>query len=426
MRGVVIVRMLQESVAFAFSQLRGDKFRTLLSLLGVSIGIFSIVAVFTAIDALESNVRSGFEAFGSDLVMIDKWPMISEDESGNVDMAGEYKWWEYMKRPSPDYRDYRFIKNNATTAQAVTMLLQYERSVKLGRNSISKCVIKGVTSDWEKVSRVNISNGRYFTESEINLGSAVCVLGYQVWEELFEESNPLGKKIRIGGRDLTVIGVLEKEGESMVNIGGGSDISILLPLNICRYMVDLKRAGTAIMVKPKADVPGQEFEDELLVLMRASRRLAPGEKNNFSINRMTMLVEMVASVFAMINTVGWVIAGFSLLIGGFGIANIMFVSVKERTNMIGIQKALGAKRYMILSQFLAESIFLAIAGGIVGILLLAIIVVALPQEGMFVMHLSLDNIISGLTIASVIGIISGLAPAVAAANLNPVVAINSK
>ena len=186
----MIVRMLQESVAFAFSQLRGDKFRTLLSLLGVSIGIFSIVAVFTAIDALESNVRSGFEAFGSDLVMIDKWPMISEDESGNVDMSGEYKWWEYMKRPSPDYRDYRFIKNNATTAQAVTMLLQYERSVKLGRNSISKCVIKGVTSDWEKVSRVNISNGRYFTESEINLGSAVCVLGYQVWEELFEESNP--------------------------------------------------------------------------------------------------------------------------------------------------------------------------------------------------------------------------------------------
>lgn len=426
MRGVVIARMLQESVAFAFSQLRGDKFRTFLSLLGVSIGIFSIVAVFTAVDALEENVREGFEAFGSDIVMIDKWPMISEDDAGNVDMAGEYKWWEYMKRPNPDYKDYRFIKENSATAQAVAMLLQYERTVKFGRNSIPKAVIKGVTSDWENVSRVNLSQGRYFTESEINLGSAVCVLGNRVWDELFEGASPLGRKIRLGGRDLTVIGVFEKEGESMVNIGGGADISILMPLNMCRYIVDLRRAGTTIMAKPKPQVTSQEFEDELLVLMRACRRLAPGEKNNFSINRMTMLVEMVGSVFSMINTVGWVIAGFSLLIGGFGIANIMFVSVKERTNIIGIQKALGAKRYMILSQFLAESVFLALAGGIVGILLLGAIVLLLPKTGMFVMHLTVDNILSGLLISSVIGIISGLAPAVAAANLNPVVAINSK
>lgn len=426
MRGIVTVRMLQESVAFAFSQLRGDKFRTFLSLLGVSIGIFSIVAVFTAVDALEDNVRRGFEAFGSDMVIIDKWPMMPEDPDGSVDMSGEYKWWEYMKRPSPDYKDYLFLKENSRTAEAVAMLLAYERSVKAGRNSLSNCTVKGVTSDWEKISRVNLLSGRYFNESEINNGSAVCVVGYRVWEELFDGASPLGRRIKVGGRDLTVIGLLDKEGESMVNIGGGTDASLLVPLKMCKYIVNMRRAGASILVKPKADVQIQEFEDELVVLMRAGRRIAPVQKNNFSINRMTMLLQMVDSIFSMLNSVGWVIAGFSLLIGGFGIANIMFVSVKERTNIIGIQKALGAKKYMILSQFLVESVFLALAGGIVGIILLAVIVLALPQTGMFVMQLSFDNIMSGLIIASVIGVMSGMAPAYAAANLDPVVAINSK
>lgn len=426
MRGIVTVRMLQESVAFAFSQLRGDKFRTFLSLLGVSIGIFSIVAVFTAVDALEDNVRRGFEAFGSDMVIIDKWPMMPENQDGAIDMSGEYKWWEYMKRPSPDYRDYIFLKENSRTADAVAMLLAYERPVKAGRNSISKCMVKGVTSDWEKISRVNLLSGRYFNESEINNGSAVCVLGYKIGEELFDGASPLGRRIRVGGRDLTVIGLLEKEGESMVNIGGGSDAGILVPLKMCKYIVNMRRAGASILVKPKAEVQTQEFEDELLVLMRAGRRIAPAQKNNFSINRMTMLLQMVDSIFSMLSTVGWIIAGFSLLIGGFGIANIMFVSVKERTNIIGIQKALGAKKYMILSQFLVEALFLALAGGVVGIVLLAAIILAIPPTGMFVMQLSFDNIMSGLAIASVIGIISGMAPAYAAANLDPVVAINSR
>jgi len=426
MRGIVTVRMLQESVAFAFSQLRGDKFRTFLSLLGVSIGIFSIVAVFTAVDALEDNVRRGFEAFGSDMVIIDKWPMMPENQDGAIDMSGEYKWWEYMKRPSPDYRDYIFLKENSRTADAVAMLLAYERPVKAGRSSISKCMVKGVTSDWEKISRVNLLSGRYFNESEINNGSAVCVLGYKIGEELFDGASPLGRRIRVGGRDLTVIGLLEKEGESMVNIGGGSDAGILVPLKMCKYIVNMRRAGASILVKPKAEVQTQEFEDELLVLMRAGRRIAPAQKNNFSINRMTMLLQMVDSIFSMLSTVGWIIAGFSLLIGGFGIANIMFVSVKERTNIIGIQKALGAKRYMILSQFLVEALFLALAGGVVGIVLLAAIILAIPPTGMFVMQLSFDNIMSGLAIASVIGIISGMAPAYAAANLDPVVAINSR
>ena len=419
------MRMLGESVIFALSQLRGNRFRTLLSLFGVSIGIFSIVAVFTAIDALQENVRKGFEAFGSDIIMIAKWPMVPE-ETDATDPSNIYPWWEYMRRPTPDITDYRFLKENSTTSQAVALMLQYDRTVKYGRNSISNCTIRGVTQDWESVSSVKLSQGRYLAESEINYGTAVCVVGYQIWEELFERTNPLGKKIKIGGRNLTVVGVFEKEGDSMANIGGGTDAVVLMPLDMCRYIVDMRRAGATILAKPKFGVSAQDFEDELIVLMRACRRLAPGEKNNFSLNRMTMLVEMVDSLFSMINLVGWVIAGFSLLIGGFGIANIMFVSVKERTNIIGIQKALGVKKYVILAQFLVESLFLAIAGGVVGILLLALIIVLMPSDGMLVMHLSAGNVVSGLIIASAIGIISGMAPAYTAANLDPVVAINSK
>lgn len=425
MRGIVIMRMLQESVVFAFSQLKGDKFRTFLSLWGVSVGIFSIVAVFTAVDALQENVRKGFESFGSDIVMIDRWPMVPEESDTGEPMT-VFPWWEYMKRPIPDYRDYNFVKENSHTSQAVALMSQSSRSVKFGRNSISSCTIRGVTQDWDKVSNIKLYLGRYFTDSEVNSGSAVCILGHQVWDELFNGNNPLGKKVKIGGRDLTVIGVFDKEGQSMVNIGGGSDALILMPLNICRYMVDMKRAEATIMVRPKVGVNAQDFEDELLMLMRSCRRIAPGEKNNFSLKKMTMLLDMVGSVLAMINIVGWVIAGFSLLIGGFGIANIMFVSVKERTNIIGIQKALGAKKYMILTQFLTEALFLAIAGGAVGILLITVIVLVMPETGMLVMRLNAGNIAGGLLIASVIGIISGMAPAYAAANLDPVVAINSK
>lgn len=423
---MVVMKLLQESVAFALQQLRGDKFRTFLSLLGVSIGIFSIVAVFTAIDALKRNVKEGFDAFGSDLIMVDQWPLTGEDEMGNSDMTAEYKWWEYLKRPTPSYEEYRFIKENATKVRAVSLYVSFNKTVKYNRNSIPDCQIAAVSQDWEKVSNVDMLMGRCFSESEINAGTAVCILGYEVWQELFNGSDPIGDRVKVGGRDLSVIGVFDKQGESMVNIGGGTDGSVYIPINVARYMTNLKRTGGTIMVRPLDGIPEQDVTDELTLLMRACRRLSPGEKNNFSVNKMTMLLDMVAGVFSMVNTVGWVIAGFSLLIGGFGIANIMFVSVKERTNIIGIQKALGAKKYIILTQFLAESVFLAIAGGLVGILLVLVIILLIPDTGMFVVTLSPGNILSGLLIASAIGIISGMAPAWAAANLNPVDAINAK
>ena len=420
----VVVKLLQESIIFAFSQLKTDKFRTFLTLLGVSIGIFSIVAVFSAVDALKDNVRKGFESFGSDVVSISKWPYAGEDEYGNYDNLAEYKWWEYMRRPAPTVQDYKFIRANAKTAEAVAMEIQFYKTLKYRRNSISDCSVKAVTYDWFKISEVNLQSGRYFAEDEINAGVPVGIIGYDVWQELFNGDDPVGKKIKTGGRDIVVIGVFEKQGESMVDVGGNTDLSVLIPMDVGRYMVNLKWADVSIYARPKAGIQEQDFCDELMVLMRSHRRLSPSDKNNFSINKMTFLMDIVGSLLAMVNTVGWVIAGFSLLIGGFGIANIMFVSVKERTNIIGIQKALGAKKYVILTQFLTEAVFLSLAGGVIGILLVCVGILIIPPTAIFTMHITVQNIISGLIVSSIIGVISGISPALTAANLNPVDAIN--
>ena len=420
----VVIKLLQESIIFAFSQLKTDKFRTFLTLLGVSIGIFSIVAVFSAVDALKENMNKGFASFGSDVVSISKWPYAGEDEYGNSDNFAEYKWWEYMRRPAPTVQDYKFLRANCETAEAVAMEIQFYKTVKYKRNSISDCSVKSVTYDWFKISEVNLESGRYFTEDEVNSGIPVGIIGYDVCQELFNGEDPIGKKIKTGSREIIVIGVFEKQGESMVNIGGNTDLSVLIPIDVGRYMVNLRWVDVSIYARPKAGIQEQDFCDELMVLMRSQRRLSPSDKNNFSINKMTFLMDVVSGLLSMVNTVGWVIAGFSLLIGGFGIANIMFVSVKERTNIIGIQKALGAKKYVILTQFLTEAVFLSLAGGAIGILLVCVGILIIPPTAMFTMHITVQNIVSGLIVSSIIGVISGISPALAAANLNPVDAIN--
>ncbi len=422
----VMAVVLWESVVFPFTQLKVDKFRTFLSLLGVTVGIFSIVAVFTAVDALKENVKRGLDSFGSDVVTISQWPMGGEDDEGNVNAAAEYKWWEYMRRPAPSYQDYRYLKENSTKSEAVALSIQYTKTVKYGRNSISNCNINSVTSDWDLLTKVELSQGRYFSEYEINSTSNVAIVGYEIWEELFDGADPVGKEIKVGNRLLTVIGLFEKVGESMVSLGNNTDQSIMVPIQVGRQMVNIRNSNVSIYAKPRAEVDSQEFCDELLLLMRSHRRLAPGEKNNFSIGKMTFILELVGTIFSSLNTVGWIIAGFSLLIGGFGIANIMFVSVKERTNIIGIQKALGAKRYLIMIQFLTESLMLSFAGGIMGILLVCAAIWLVPSGSAFTLSISISNILSGMAISLIIGILSGSIPAWHAANLKPVEAINSK
>ncbi len=414
----IFFKLITESISFAIGSLKGDKFRTFLSLFGVTIGIFSIVSVFTAIDALKSNVETGLNSLGSNTVYIDRFPW-SPDETG------EYKWWEFMTRPAVKIEEFNFLKENSKTLDNIAFVSSTNLNLKYKRYYINNINVVAPTYDWEKINNLNIEKGRYFSIYESKTSNPVAIIGYEIAQTLFPEENPLNKVIRVGNSKALVIGVLKKSGESIVNVFD-NDNSIIIPYSSASTIFNVKRASTMITATPKEDINREEFIQELKNLMRSIRRLKPQQKDSFAINEMTFILNSTKQIFSGINLAGWIIGGFSILIGGFGIANIMFVSVKERTNLIGIQKALGAKKFTILTQFLAEAVFLAIAGGAFGILFVFLVVVALGDIEAFPMKLSVYNILRGLIISSTIGVIAGFLPAKTAADLNPVDAINSK
>jgi putative ABC transport system permease protein len=410
-------KLLNESFSFAFSSVRTNKLRTFLSLLGVSIGIFAIISVFTMVDALEKNIRDDVEALGSNVVYIDKWPWTDE--------GGVYKWWEFRQRPGIEYKDYLYIKANSKLAEETALITGFNREVKYKNNTVSRTPVHGVTYEWNDVYYTDIEFGRYFTMMEANSGANVAVIGSKLAEDLFEDEDPLGKIIKVDGHKTRVIGVAKRKGESMVNMTD-TDNLVMLPMNYARNMMSLRRADPSIAVKAKHGVDKDDLKGELRMMMRMLRRLSPSQKDNFSLNEISLLEGQLASIFGMLNIVGMLIGGFSILIGGFGIANIMFVSVKERTNIIGIQKALGAKKYFILTQFLFEATLLAVVGGMVG-LAIVYALSALVSGGLgFAITLTFANIMRGIVISGTIGIVSGFIPAYTAARLNPVEAINSK
>jgi putative ABC transport system permease protein len=407
---------LNESFSFAFYSVKTNKLRTFLSLLGVSIGIFAIISVFTIVDSLEKNIRDDVEMLGSNVVYIETWPW------GND--GGEYKWWEFRQRPQLEHKDYLYIKANSKLAEEVALYMDFNREVKYRNNSVSRASLMGVTHEWNDVLYTEIEFGRYFSIMETNSGANVAIIGNALAADLFEEEDPLGKIIKVNGYKTRIIGVTKKKGESMV--GYNTDNIIMLPLNYARNMVAMRYGYPSIVAKARPGVEKEELKGELRMMMRMLRRLSPAQKDNFALNDISLIEGQLTSIFSVLNLVGMLIGGFSILIGGFGIANIMFVSVKERTNIIGIQKALGAKKYFILTQFLFEAILLAVAGGLVG-LSIVYALSAIVSSGMeFSVTLTASNIIRGIAISGTIGVVSGFIPAYTAARLNPVEAINSK
>ena len=430
--GRVVLIQLKEGISFTWNELKNNKFRTFLSLLGVSIGIFTLVAIFTAIDALKSNVKKGFESLSSNLVQVSKWPMMPEDENGNVitDQSGasgmmEYRWWDYMKRPNITINEYKFLKANSKLAKDFLFIYSGKSSVKYGRNTAGDVDVVCSTDGLDQILKINIGQGRMITKNEFDEGGLVAILGCDIATSLFSGEDPIGKSVKIRGYSLTVVGVTEKQGGNMMNMVE-TDKTVFVTYASGKSIFNLRDPDGELEATPKEGVTSEQLTSELTQLMRVVRRIRPGQKNDFSINQLSTLESMIDQILGVIRTVGWVIAAFSLLIGGFGIANIMFVSVKERTKIIGIQKALGAKRYFIMTQFLAEALILAVAGALAGILLIAIILWIVPIPAEYDVHLTFGNILSGVAIASVIGILSGLLPAWTAARLNPVDAINSK
>jgi len=396
-----------------------NRLRALLSLLGITIGIFAIIAVFTIVDSLETNIRESVSTLGSDVIYVEKWPWAPEE-------GEEYAWWKYMNRPLPSQDEFEYLKKHAKGASGVCIVSGVRRMIEYGNNNLDGAVIAGVSEGFQEIRSFELEKGRYFTPMEANAGRNVTVIGYDVAKELFQGADPIGKNIKTMGRKVTVIGVVEKEGTGMFEGMILDDVAIF-PLNYYKGFVDLRSemADPSIWVKARPNVSVQELDYELTHLMRSYRRIKPSEENNFALNQTSIINNQLDRFFSVLKIAGFLIGVFSIIVGGFGIANIMFVSVKERTNVIGIQKALGAKRYFILTQFLFESVMLSVAGGIIGLLIVFLGATVINMSSDFSIYLTLNNIMVGIGISSFIGLVSGIFPAWQGARMNPVVAINT-
>ena len=416
----LFLRLLKESFVFSFNALIANPVRTVLSLLGVTIGIFTIIAVLSTVDSLEKSIKDNLSFLGTDNLRVEKWPWDFNNPS--------YEWWKFFRRPEPTYREYEFLKDNLINAEAVEILTSREGvNVKYSNNSSRIDNLNGVVfenqffGDWEFIA------GRFFTENETLTGSNAAIIGYKIMEDLFKTPDfAIGKQLKIKGKSYTIIGVTKEQGESF-GAGDSFDRQMFIPFNSFKKIFKVGRKGSNAVLRVKGngdEDPGLvNLEYELRGLIRAKRGIKPIEDDSFAINRPEYLASFVSTIFATISIAGWVIGSFSILVGGFGIANIMFVSVKERVPIIGLQKSLGAKKYFILMQFLFESSFLSIFGGLFGIFF--VFLLTLPDLGTFDLIISLENVILGVTISSVIGILAGLLPALFASNLDPVEAIRS-
>jgi putative ABC transport system permease protein len=415
---IATIKILWNSLKMAVLELRVNKLRTFLSLLGVTIGIFCIIAVLTATNSLEMNVRSGLQSLGSDVVYVQKWPW-----EGGPDMP----WWKYVNRPEPKFQELAILQERVHGASAVAFTFSVDgKRVEYYDDYMEGVNMVAASADYDQIQKLNIIGGHYFVGRENDGVANVVILGGDIWQGLFgDPQKALGKIVTIAGRPCKVIGVLKKTGTNMFDPINYDNVA-LLPYKFARTIVDERRFGDPfLVVKAAPGVPMLQLKDELRGVMRAVRRLRPAMEDDFELNEITGMNGSLNSIFTNINIGGGFIAVFALIVGAFGIANIMFVTVKERTNIIGLKKAIGARRKVILMEFLLESVLLCLIGGLLGLLLVYLVTVAVNSSGAFTIVLTLTNIIRGLSVSIIVGILAGFIPAYSASKLDPVVAIRS-
>ena len=414
---IKVLGILWNSFKMALQELKVNKLRTFLSLFGITIGIFCIIGVLATIDSLKTKISSDLSGLGNNSIFIDKW-----DYNGGP----EYPWWKFVKRPPMKISEMEFIQKRSALASNIAFFVSGSATFSYEENNLKGVNLYGVSNDFNKIQSFNIGTGRYFNETDFTRGVSYCVIGDKVAEELYGKSEKaLGKTISYSGRRLLIIGIIEKQGSSMIG-GFDYDKTVVVPYGYYASIFNPDNNNPYIMVQAKPGIASKALQDELNGIMRQLRKLSPTQEDNFTCNDVAQFKDQIESVFTSINMGGWAIAGLSLLVGAFGVANIMFVTVRERTSQIGLKKAIGAKSSTILYEFLLESAFLCIIGGFVGLLLVWLLTVALGAVLPFPIFIAPSIVILALSICIILGMISGIIPASIAAKMNPVEAIRTK
>lgn len=411
------LEIVGNSFLMAVQELWKNKLRTFLSLLGVTFGIFCIISVLATVNSLEQNIQNEVKSLGTNTIYVDKW-----DYSGGPN----YPWWKFVKRPSPKYEEMQGIKPRTPSAKYVAFKISAQDKVDYQGNQLSNIQLYGVSEEFNNIQPVEIALGRYLSESEFQTGGPVAVIGFQVADQLFGSPEAaIGKLIQARGKKFTVTGVIKKQGNTFLG-GWQFDQSLLTSYRMARNIMDGRRADPLIMVQGQDYVSSKQLKDDLMSTMRALHTLSPTEEDDFSLNDINDFSAAISDIFVNLNIGGWAIAMLSLIVGMFGVANIMFVSVRERTSQIGLKKAIGAKARVILSEFLLEAAFLCVIGGLIGLTLVFALTQVLTQVLNFPVFISASNMFLAILLCVVVGILAGYIPARQAARLDPVVAIRSK
>ena len=411
--------ILSSSFLMALQELAKNKLRTFLSLFGVTIGIFCIIGVLATVTSLEQNIQSEIKTLGTNTIYIDKW----DYAAGN---GPNFPWWRYVNRPVPRFNEVAQIENRTPTAKYVAFVINTATDIESGDNMLKSTKLYGISEAFSSIQPMEVEHGRSLTESEFDGGSNSAIIGYEVADKLFGSSErALNKILSVRGKKVMVIGVIKKQGAQMIG-GWQFDQSVVLPYRFTRTLVDERNADPLILVQGKDNINSKVLQDDLRGAMRGIRKLSPTQEDNFALNDVNDFSDALSKAFVSINIGGWAIGALSFIVGIFGVANIMFVTVKERTSQIGLKKAIGAKSGVILSEFLAESAFLCIIGGAIGLLLVFILTKIVTTFFNFPIFLSAGIIVLALAICIGAGILAGIIPASQAARMDPVVAIRSK
>lgn len=410
------LNILHNSLRLTLQELKVNKLRTGLSLTGVAFGIFCIIGVLASVNSLERNIQNEVKSLGTNTIYIDKW-----DYSGGPDQP----IWKFMARPIPKNEETVMVRERAVLLDDITYLMQTSGNISHKNDVLQGVSVYGINEEQMIIQPLSFEQGRFFSSSEFNAGSNVCLIGFTNAENLFGNTQrALGKQVDVKGKKATIVGVIKKEGQNM--IGWDYDKCIMLPNKFCKQLFDEKNANPILIAKGKDGVTTDALMDELKGIMRQIRRLSPMQEDNFSLNSVEAFSKAITGFFTILNVVGAIIGGISLIVGLFGIANIMFVTVKERTPVIGLKKAIGAKKSSILFEFLTEAVILCIMGGAIGLFFVYIGTLIISKLADFPIYISIPMLIVTIIICITVGIIAGIFPASRAAKMDPVVAIRSK